>query len=66
MIGKIRHRPGTDADRDREHPTSVPSTANPCPTSPIERVCVGQSQLSAKPVKSTVAITLSAVPAARC
>src|SRR5207253_8351231 len=47
-------------------PTSVPNKASVWAASPVPRVNAGAIQVAAKPARSTVAITLSAVPAARC
>src|SRR5438309_7232336 len=47
-------------------PTRVPSNANVWAARPIPRVNAGPTQVVAQPTSRTAAITLSAVPAARC
>src|SRR6266550_1077238 len=47
-------------------PTRVPSNANVWAARPIPRVNAGPTQVVAQPTSRTPAITLSAVPAARC
>src|SRR5437867_11783887 len=47
-------------------PTNVPSNANVWVARPIPRLNVGPSQVATHPMSRTPAITLSAVPAARC
>src|SRR5213078_1669337 len=47
-------------------PTNVPSNANVWVARPIPRLNVGPAQVATHPMSRTPAITLSAVPAARC